>query len=143
MCLLGRFLIGLSDCQRIFMQTIMCMWFTTSQLPFAFGIVLFLIKIVRTTNDNVASMFYEATSVNVTPENGKNVNTNSLVTYFWIGFAVCIFSNMCSLILAQIHESVIDNETNSEVKEKKKELKRQAKSAAAQDSSQKENDDLL
>ena len=99
----------------------MCMWFPTSQLPFAFGINLFLVKIVRTTNDNVASMFYEATSINYTPEYGKNVNTNSLVAYFWIGFAICVFSNICALILAQIHESVIDNSSHPEVKEKKQE----------------------
>ena len=79
----------------------MCIWFPTSQLPFAFGILLFLVKIVRTTNDNVASMFYEAVSSGYTPEeNGKEVYTNGLVAYFWVGFAVCIFSTICNLILA-------------------------------------------
>ena len=38
----------------------MCIWFPASQLPFAFGILLFLVKIVRTTNDNVATLFYES-----------------------------------------------------------------------------------
>ena len=100
----------------------MCIWFTTSQLPFAFGILLFLVKIVRTTNDNVASMFYETATAYYKPEDEKSVSTRALVAYFWIGFAVCIFSTVCSFILAQIHESVIDSETNSEVKAKKEEL---------------------
>ena len=99
----------------------MCMWFPTSQLPFAFGINLFLVKIVRATNDNVASVFYEAYSTNYPAEEGKTVNTNSLVAYLKIGFAICVFSNICALILAQIHESVIENSSHPEVKEKKHE----------------------
>ena len=79
-------------------------------------------KIVRTTNDNVASMFYEATSGQLEP---GQVSASSLVMYQWIGFAVCILSTLCSLLLAQIHESVIDNSSHNEVKEKSKELKRQ------------------
>ena len=59
--MIGRFLVGTSDSMTIFQQTIMCIWFPASQLPFAFGILLFMVKIVRTTNDNVASLFYEAT----------------------------------------------------------------------------------
>ena len=47
-----------------------------------------------------------------------------LVAYFWVGFAICIYSTLSSLILGQIHESVIDNSSNSEVREKKKELKK-------------------
>lgn len=60
LCLVGRFFIGLSDAQTITQQTIMCIWFPTSQLPFAFGVMLFLVKIVRATNDNFASVFYNA-----------------------------------------------------------------------------------
>ena len=105
----------------------MCIWFPTSQLPFAFGILLFLVKIVRTTNDNVASMFYETATAYYTPENEKSVSSRGLAAYFWIGFAICIFSTVCSFLLAQIHESVIDNSSNSEVKKKKQELKVQAK----------------
>jgi len=44
--------------------------------------------------------------------------------YQWIGFAVCIFSLASSFLLASIHESVIDNSSHNEVKEKSKELKR-------------------
>ena len=98
----------------------MCIWFPASQLPMAFGLILFLVKIVRTTNDNIASRFYQATSGNL--EEGE-VAAHSLVMYQWIGFAVCILSTICSLLLAEIHESVIDNSSHSEVKEKKKELK--------------------
>jgi hypothetical protein len=94
-CILGRAMIGFSDLQFILQQTIMCTWFPTSQLPFAYGIMLFLVKIVRTTNDNVASLYYNATN-------------GGLVSYMWVGFAVSIFSLVCSVILAQIHESVIE-----------------------------------
>ena len=81
---------------------IMCIWFPTSQLPFAFGIMLFLIKIVRTTNDNVASMFYEATTARSVSEveNEETISTTGLVAYFWIGFAVCIFSMVCSILVS-------------------------------------------
>jgi len=118
LCLLGRFFIGISDSLWIFQQTLMCIWFPASELPFAFGIVLFMVKIVRTTNDNVASMFYEAMAGDL--EEGE-VSAASLISYQWIGFAICIFSTLCSLLLTQIHESVIDS---SEVKEKRDELKR-------------------
>ena len=96
----------------------MCIWFTASQLPFAFGCLLFMQKIVRTSNDNVASMFYEATAGEL--EEGQ-VSASSLVMYSWIGFAVCVLSVLCSLLLAQIHESVIDSEMHSEEQEKRKE----------------------
>ena len=78
LCVLGRFLIGISDNLSIFQQSLMCIWFPASQLPFAFGILLFLIKIVRTANDNVASLFYEATSGKLEP---GEVSQSALVTY--------------------------------------------------------------
>lgn len=56
----------------------MCIWFPASQLPFAFGIMLFLMKVVRTANDNLASMFYEATAGNLAP---GQVSVSSLVMY--------------------------------------------------------------
>ena len=69
-------------------------------------------KIVRTSNDNVASMFYEATAGEL-PEG--EVSGNSLVMYSWIGFAVCVLSVLCSMLLGELHESVIDSDTHSEV----------------------------
>ena len=125
LCVLGRFMVGLSDALSIFQQSLMCTWFPASQLPAAFGIMLFLQKIVRTTNDNVASMFYEATAGNLPP---GEVSTSSLVMYQWIGFAVCIFSLAASFLLASIHESVIENSQHSEVKEKSKESRAEKKS---------------
>ena len=110
LCILGRFFIGISDSLSIFQQSLMCIWFTAGQLPFAFGCLLFMQKIVRTSNDNVASMFYEATAGEL--EEGE-ISANSLVMYAWIGFAVCVFSVLCSLLLGEIHESVIDSETNN------------------------------
>lgn len=118
LCILGRLFIGISDSLSIFQQSLMCIWFTAGQLPFAFGCLLFMQKIVRTSNDNVASMFYEATAGDL--EEGQ-VSGNSLVMYSWIGFAVCVISALCSLLLGELHESVIDNETNTEVQEKRKE----------------------
>ena len=78
LCVLGRFLIGISDSLSIFQQSLMCVWFPASQLPFAFGILLFLQKIVRTSNDNMASRFYVATAGNL--EEGE-VAAHSLVMY--------------------------------------------------------------
>lgn len=97
LCVVGRFFIGLSDSLTIFQQSLMCVWFPASQLPFAFGLMLFQVKIVRTINDNVASMFYEATAGNLAE---GEVSVSSLVTYQYIGFAVCIFSTLCALLLA-------------------------------------------
>lgn len=91
-CVWGRFFIGLSDAQTIMQQTIMCMWFPVSQLPFAYGLMLFLVKLVRTTNDNFASVFYNAFGLNA---------------YFWLGFTICMFSLFCAYLLVQIHESVM------------------------------------
>jgi len=96
-------------------------------------------KIVRTTNDNVASMFYEATAGQLEP---GQVSASSLVMYQWIGFAVCILSLFCSLLLAQIHESVIDNSSHNEVKEKSKELKRQNKQSNATGNEDTDDDQL-
>jgi hypothetical protein len=100
-CLVGRFFIGLSDALTVMQQTIMCLWFPSSQLPYAFGLMLFLVKAVRTTNDNFAPMFY---------------NQIGLQSYFWLGFGVCLFSTFCSYILAQLHESVISGSSSIEVK---------------------------
>ena len=113
LCVLGRFMVGISDALTIFQQSLMCTWFPASQLPFAFGIMLFLMKSFRTANDCVASMFYEATAGELKP---GQVSVSSLVMYQWIGFAVCLFSLMSSFLLASIHESVIDNSAHNEVK---------------------------
>ena len=110
LCVLGRFLIGISDTLSIFQQSLMCVWFPASQLPLAFGLLLFMQKMVRTTNDNVASMFYEATAGDL--EDGE-ISVNSLVMYQWIGFTVCVLSTLCSLLLAELHESVIENDTQN------------------------------
>lgn len=76
----------------------MCLWFPTSQLPMVFGLMLFLVKVVRTTNDNTASVLY---------------NSVGLSVFFWIGFFICLFSVFCSFLLIQIHESVQDDQTCS------------------------------
>jgi hypothetical protein len=57
-CLLSRLIFGVSDSMTIVQQTIMCMWFNQQQLPIAFGMLLFLVKMVRAINDNVASIIY-------------------------------------------------------------------------------------
>jgi heme exporter protein D len=71
--------------------------------------MLFLVKLVRAANDNVASMFFNA--------------TGGLVAYYWLGFAMCCLSMCCVLMLLQIHESVFDaeKEYDSDDKSAKKE----------------------
>ena len=74
----------------------MCIWFPASQLPLAFGINLFFSKLVRTSSDNMASVFYNSTSGDV--EEGQ-ISVESLVGWQWIGFATCIFSTLSSIVL--------------------------------------------
>jgi Na+/melibiose symporter-like transporter len=57
-CLVSRFIFGVSDLVTIMQNVIMCMWFTPSQLPVAFSLLLFMVKLVRAINDNVASVVY-------------------------------------------------------------------------------------
>ena len=57
-CLISRFVFGLSDLVTIMQNIIMCTWFTPSQLPVAFSLLLFMVKLVRAINDNTASMVF-------------------------------------------------------------------------------------
>jgi hypothetical protein len=93
MCVWGRFILGMSDTLTIFQQTIMCLWFPSSQLPFVIGLMLFCYKVVRTTNDQMASVFY---------------NEVGLLPYFWIGVGVSAFSVLAAFILTYLHESVME-----------------------------------
>ncbi len=54
-----------------------------------------MVKIVRAINDNVASVFYNA--------------THSLAGYFWIGFAVGIMSLISAFYLVTLHTLVTDS----------------------------------
>ena len=92
--LVGRILFGLSDSVSIFQHTILCFWCEPHSLPFVFGILLFLVKSVRAVNDNVASVFFNA--------------TGSLTGYFWLGFAVCLGSLVSAYYLTTIHEAVAE-----------------------------------
>lgn len=73
----------------------MCMWFTSEQLPIAFSILLFLVKMIRAINDNIASMIYNY--------------YNDLEQFFWIGLMVCVFSFICAIILTEIHVYYIES----------------------------------
>lgn len=68
-------------------------------LPFVFGMMLFMCKVVRAVNDNTASMFYNA--------------TGSLSSYFWVGFGVCLGSLISAYYLTTIHESVSENNSSA------------------------------
>ena len=57
-CLISRLVFGVSDSMTIVQQTIMCLWFGPEQLPIAFSMLLFMVKIVRAVNDNAASIVY-------------------------------------------------------------------------------------
>lgn len=111
--LLGRFIFGLSDSVSIFQHTILCYWFSANKLPFVFGLLLFLVKGVRAVNDNVASMFYNATGY--------------LPAYFWLGLLVSLLSLISAYYLTTIHESVTEVEENNATKEKQKEIKEMIK----------------
>ena len=65
----------------------MSLWFSASELPLAYGTMMFLGKAIRSINDNGASVFYEATAGDI--EKGE-VSADSLVMYQWIGLAICI-----------------------------------------------------
>ena len=61
--------------------------------------MLFMVKFVRAVNDNVASVFYNAFK-----EGG------GLVTYFWLGFGISVFSLICCFVIMQIHEKIVGEE---------------------------------
>ena len=70
------------------------MWIDSNQLPLLVGIMLFQVKLVRAINDNVASVFYNA--------------TGSIAAYFWLGFGVTLGSLLCSEILTRLHSKIIE-----------------------------------
>ena len=72
------------------------MWFTNDQLPLAMSLLLFQVKMVRALNDNVASIVY-------------NNSNGDITKFFYIGFGMCIFSTICTLILMQIHRAAFEN----------------------------------
>ena len=67
----------------------MCLWIDGNELPYLFGLLLSLVKLVRAINDNVASVFYNA--------------TRSITAYFWLGFAVTLGSLWCADYLTKLH----------------------------------------
>jgi len=95
LCLLSRLVCGISDCMTIAQLTITCMWFTNDQLPLAFSLMLFQVKLIRAVNDNLASVVYNA--------------SGDLTTFFYVGLAVSGFSILCTVGLMQIHKAVIES----------------------------------
>lgn len=80
---------GISDSQTIVQQTILCMWFSSSQLTIANSMMMFMVKLVRAVNDNTASIIYN--------------QSQKLEQVFWVGLMVCVFSLICTFVLVQIH----------------------------------------
>merc|ERR1711874_144764 len=77
----------------------MCCWFTASQIPFAFSVVLLSAKFIRSINDNGASVFYLWSA----GELGKDeVDGNSIALYAWIGVAFFAMSLPASLMLGKM-----------------------------------------
>ena len=68
-----------------------------------------MVKIVRAINDNIASVYYNA--------------TGSLASYFWIGFMICLGSFISGFYLSTIHESVSESTQSNATREKEQELK--------------------
>jgi uncharacterized membrane protein (DUF485 family) len=81
------------------------MWFNQQQLPIAFGMLLFLVKVVRAINDNVASIIYNY--------------YDDLQEFFEIGLVVCIASFICTIVLTQIHVKMIESNQQKVDKQKK------------------------
>ena len=106
-CTLSRFIFGVSDSMTILQSIYLCQWFTTEQLPIASSLLLFLVKSVRATNDNVAPIIYN--------------QSKQLEPFFWIGFAVSVFSVLSALALTYLHASAFPESGSSERAEKKEE----------------------
>jgi len=97
-CLLSRFIFGISDLQTIMQNVIMCIWFTNEELPVAFSMILFMVKLVRAINDNVASMVYN--------------HYRDIEIFFQIGSCVCVFSLLATVVLVEVHCFYIESGKN-------------------------------
>ena len=76
----------------------MCTWFTPSQLPVAFSLLLFMVKLVRAINDNIASMVYN--------------HYQNLEIFFQMGQCVCVFSMIAAIVLIEIHYYYMESGKN-------------------------------
>lgn len=108
-CLVSRVVFGVSDLVTIMQNVIMCMWFTPSQLPVAFSLLLFMVKLVRAINDNIASMVYN--------------HYQNLEIFFKMGQCVCIFSMLAAIVLIEIHYFYIESGKHKQEGKKDKERK--------------------
>jgi len=77
----------------------MCCWFEASQIPFAFSVTLLSVKVIRSINDNGASVFYLWSAGELEKD---EVNGNSIALYAWIGVAFFAISLPASLMLGQM-----------------------------------------
>lgn len=103
LCFLGRLIFGFSDSVTVFQHIVLCFWFDSNRLPLVFGLLLFLVKVVRAINDNLASIFYNT--------------TQSLPSFFWLGFSLCLGSLISAYYLTTIHVEVIENNLKDKVKD--------------------------
>jgi nitrate/nitrite transporter NarK len=104
----------------------MCLWFTTEQLPLAFSMLLFMVKIVRAVNDNTASIVYN--------------HSHDLTKFFWIGLVVNVFSLAATIVLMQIHTFVIEEDTGTHESITSEKIKKQ-KVRISKDGKGNENED--
>ena len=96
----------------------MCLYFTASQLPIVFGMTLLMGKLVRTTNDNGAAIFYEFFS----RESDKGeVDGRALCIYVWLGVAACIGSTFVAFFLGKMHHEHSGDSINKDKKDGNKE----------------------
>eukprot|EP00347_Sterkiella_histriomuscorum_P006367 403353031 len=95
LCFIGRIFFGMSDSVTVFQHTILCFWFDSNRLPFVFAILLFLVKVVRALNDNLASVYFN--------------QTQNLASYFWVGTFMCIVSLISSYFVGTLHKEIIEN----------------------------------
>ena len=96
----------------------MCLYFTASQLPIVFGMTLLMGKLVRTSNDNGAAMFYEWLS---RATDKSEVDGRALCIYVGLGAVACIGSTFVALLLGKMHADHSGDEVNKDKKDGKKE----------------------
>ena len=96
----------------------MCLYFTASQLPIVFGMTLLMGKLVRTSNDNGAAIFYEWFSRST---DKGDVDGRALCIYVWLGVAACIGSTFVALLLGKLHAEHSGDSINKDKKDGNKE----------------------
>ena len=101
-CLLSRTVFGLSDCISIMQNTLICMWFTTNEIPLALALFSCLVKLCRGTADNLAAVVYN--------------QHHDITQFFYVGLAMSVFSIFVSFALMYFLGAVIESNEHRDKK---------------------------